>query len=96
MVGGSLDAAKSALNSAHMALGAVTQQYEEQIPAGQVLSQDPAANVQKRAATPINLLVSQGPKPLPVPAVVGQTQEAAVKALTDAGLTPVVATDQVN
>ncbi|MDN5670140.1 MAG: Stk1 family PASTA domain-containing Ser/Thr kinase [Renibacterium salmoninarum] len=96
MVGGTLDAAKTALNANHLALGTVTQKYDEQAPAGQVLSQDPAPETQKRAATQINLVVSQGPQPIPVPVVVGQTQDAAVKAITDAGLVPAVAPEQVN
>lgn len=96
LVGTQLDAAKTALNGAHLALGTVSQQYDEQAPAGQVLSQDPAAETQKRAATAVNLVVSQGPKPLPVPAVAGLTQDAAVKAITDAGLTPAVAPEQLN
>lgn len=96
MVGNTLDAAKAALNANHLALGAVTQKYDEQAAAGQVLSQDPAPETQKRAATPVNLVVSQGPQPIPVPSVVGQSQEAAVKAITAAGLKPAVAPEQVN
>nr|WP_281360580.1 Stk1 family PASTA domain-containing Ser/Thr kinase [Psychromicrobium silvestre] len=95
LVGSKLDAAKTTLSQNHLALGKVSQQYDEKVPAGQILSQNPAAGSQKRSNTPIDLLVSQGPKPISVPAVVGQTQDAASKALSDLGLKVVVAPDQV-
>jgi serine/threonine-protein kinase len=95
LVGGTLDQAKTALNGAKLALGNVTEQYDEQNPAGVVLSQDPAPDTQQRGATPINLVVSKGPTPIPVPNVVGRDKDDAVKALQDLGLNPQVAPDTV-
>ncbi|AJT40707.1 Stk1 family PASTA domain-containing Ser/Thr kinase [Psychromicrobium lacuslunae] len=95
LVAANLDAAKSQLNQNHLALGKVSQQFDEKVPAGQVISQNPAAGTQKRGATPIDLLLSQGPKPIPVPSVVGQTQQKANETLGGLGLKVVVAANQV-
>ena len=95
LVGGTLDQAKTALNGAKLALGNVTEQYDEQNPAGVVVGQDPAPGTQQRGATPINLAVSKGPTPIPVPNVVGRVKDDAVKALQDLGLNPQVAPDAV-
>ncbi len=86
-----LDPAKSALNEAGMALGQVAETYDEAAAAGTVLAQEPLSGVQVRRGTPINLTVSKGPEPLPVPDVRGQEQGAAVQAIEAAGLSAVVA-----
>ncbi|MET3369847.1 UNVERIFIED_CONTAM: serine/threonine protein kinase/beta-lactam-binding protein with PASTA domain [Jeotgalibacillus campisalis] len=96
LTGGTLDEAKIALNSAEMALGNVTQAFDEKIPAGVVISQDPAKGTEVRHGTPVSLVVSKGPQPIPVPDVRGLTQDAAVKAIQDAGLKAVIAPETVN
>jgi len=57
---------------------------------GIVLDQDPAAGVTALRGTTVTLNVSSGTKPVVVPRVVGQTQGAAVQALTALGLKPVL------
>jgi len=57
---------------------------------GIVLDQDPAAGVTALRGTTVTLNVSSGAKPVVVPRVVGQTQGAAVQALTALGLKPVL------
>jgi serine/threonine-protein kinase len=94
--GKSLDDAKNTLNGAEMALGTVTETFSESGPAGTVLAQDPAADTPARRGTPVNLTVSKGPEPIPVPDVRGQEQGAAVKALEAAGLKAVIAPETVN
>ncbi|UKA51440.1 Stk1 family PASTA domain-containing Ser/Thr kinase [Arthrobacter sp. FW305-123] len=96
LAGGTLDEAKIALNAAEMALGNVTQAFDEKVPAGVVLSQDPAKGTEVRHGTPVSLVVSKGPQPIPVPDVRGLAQDAAVKAIQDAGLTAVIAPETVN
>ena len=96
LTGGTLDEAKVSLNSAEMALGNVTQAFDEKIPAGVVISQDPAEGTEVRHGTPVSLVVSKGPQPIPVPDVRGLAQDAAVKALQDAGLKAVIAPETVN
>jgi beta-lactam-binding protein with PASTA domain/serine/threonine protein kinase len=96
LTGGSLAEAKIALNAAEMALGNVTEAFDEKVPAGVVLSQDPAKGTEVRHGTPVSMVVSKGPQPIPVPDVRGLGQDAAVKALQDAGLTAVIAPETVN
>jgi len=59
-------------------------------PTGIVLEQDPAVGVTAVRGTTVTLSVSSGAKPVVVPRVVGQTQGAAVQALTALGLKPVL------
>ncbi|MDQ0756811.1 Stk1 family PASTA domain-containing Ser/Thr kinase [Arthrobacter sp. B3I4] len=95
LTGKPLDAAKTALNGAGMALGPITEIYDEAAAAGTVLAQDPAKGTPARHGTPVGLTVSKGPKPIPVPDVRGKDQDAAVKTLQAAGLKPVVAPEPV-
>ncbi|MCW1249536.1 PASTA domain-containing protein [Acaricomes phytoseiuli] len=95
-VGQDLQAAQAALENGDLALGQVTEQYDENIPVGQVISQNPSAGEQRRAGSKVDLVASQGPRPIPVPGVVGKTQDAAITALQAVDLTPVVAPEQVN
>jgi beta-lactam-binding protein with PASTA domain len=59
-------------------------------PKGVVIDQQPVAGVTAVRGTKVTLNVSSGQKPVVVPKVVGQTQGAAVQALTKAGLKPVL------
>ncbi|MET4542449.1 beta-lactam-binding protein with PASTA domain/serine/threonine protein kinase [Arthrobacter bambusae] len=95
LTGGTLDEAKTALNAAEMALGNVTEAFDEKVPAGVVIAQDPAKGTEVRHGTPVALEVSKGPQPIPVPDVRGKAQDAAVKALQDAGLKAVIAPERV-
>ncbi|MDQ0679153.1 serine/threonine protein kinase/beta-lactam-binding protein with PASTA domain [Arthrobacter pascens] len=95
LTGKSLDQAKDELNHAEMALGNITEQFDEAVAAGVVLTQDPVSGTPARHGTPVNLTVSKGPQPLPVPAVVGQDQDDAVKVIEAAGLKAVVAPETV-
>jgi serine/threonine-protein kinase len=59
----------------------VVQQHDENVPAGTALGTDPAAGGQLSPDSPIKLIVSDGPAPVPVPDVTGRTFEEAVAAL---------------
>jgi len=78
--------AGEALVAAELTLGAVTEAFSAAVPAGQVISQNPAAGVMLAAGTPVNIVVSKGPETVTVPNVVGMTQAAAGTALTGVGL----------
>lgn len=95
LAGLNLDQAKDALAGAEMALGQVSQKYDEQAPAGTVISQAPAKDTPVRHGTAVALVISKGPQPLPVPDVRGMDQASATKAITEAGLTPKVASEAV-
>ena len=59
-------------------------------PKGTVVDQEPLAGVTAVRGTTVKLSVSSGLKPVVVPRIVGQTQGAAVQALTKVGLKPVL------
>jgi serine/threonine-protein kinase len=59
-------------------------------PKGTVVDQEPLAGVTAIRGTTVKLSVSSGLKPVVVPRIVGQTQGAAVQALTKLGLKPVL------
>jgi eukaryotic-like serine/threonine-protein kinase len=96
VTGRTLTDAKAALTGAKLAAGAVTETYNEKTPAGVVLSQAPAAGTEHRGGTKIDLVVSKGPKPIPVPNVVGEGREKAAADVTALGLVPVIAPEEVN
>jgi serine/threonine-protein kinase len=96
LTGKSLDEAKTALNGAGMALGKISETFDESEPAGTVLAQAPRSGNPVRHGTPVDLTVSKGPQPIPVPDVRGQDQADAVKAIEAAGLKAVVAPEAVN
>lgn len=91
-----LEAAASSLSDAGLTLGTVTEEYNETVAAGQVISQVPAPDAQLRANTPVAVTVSKGPAPVQVPSVVGKSTEEATRLLEAAGLKPQVAPERVN
>jgi serine/threonine-protein kinase len=95
LAGKTLDEAKTALNAAGMALGQIVETFDESAPAGTVLAQAPPSGTQVRHGTPVDLTVSKGPQPIPVPDVRGQEQGDAVQAIEAAGLKAVVASETV-
>jgi len=84
--GVTLAAAQTALTAAQLKLGNVLNLYDETVPAGLVLSQQPLGGASVAKNTAVDLIVSQGPAPVSVPSVVGFTQAAAESALLAARL----------
>ncbi len=95
LAGKSLDDAKTALNGAGMALGPVTETYDDTAAAGTVLAQQPPKDTPARHGTPVALTVSKGPQPIPVPDVRGKDADRAAEILQAAGLKPVVVPEPV-
>jgi beta-lactam-binding protein with PASTA domain len=87
VVGMTREAADSALAAADLRTGTVTEQFSETVPAGTVISQNPAAGTRVRRGSAVDLAVSKGPERVSVPDVVGMTEAAAEAALTTARLT---------
>jgi beta-lactam-binding protein with PASTA domain len=88
VVGQTRGAATSAINVARLTVGKITLMASATVPAGSVISQDPAAGTSVPPGSPISLVVSSGSTALiAVPNVVGQIQGAAIAALNVAGLT---------
>jgi beta-lactam-binding protein with PASTA domain len=74
------------ITSEGFVVGTVTQQASSVIPAGSVIAQSPAPGTPLNPGSAVNLVISTGPAPVPVPNVVGQTQAVATAAITTAGL----------
>jgi len=85
-VGMSQTEAETAVTSAGLAVGTITQQYSDTVPAGDVISQDPAAGASVVIGTAVSFVVSLEQQMVTVPDVVGQLQADAEAAITDAGL----------
>ncbi|HVA20227.1 MAG TPA: Stk1 family PASTA domain-containing Ser/Thr kinase [Solirubrobacteraceae bacterium] len=87
VTGQSLPAAETALTSAGLTLGTVTQRVSASQAQGTVLSQSPAAPSTLPTGGKVNLVVAQAPKEVAVPHVEGKTEVAATAALEKAGFT---------
>lgn len=95
VTGGSVKEATTELEDAQLKIGDVTRQFNEKVPAGTVLSQNTAAGEERRRNTGVDVVVSQGPRPIDVPSVAGEDQQSAEKTLSDAGLEPVISDRKV-
>ncbi|SDY48797.1 PASTA domain, binds beta-lactams, partial [Allochromatium warmingii] len=87
LFGQTLTQAESLLTSAGLTLGTVTEEYSVTVPAGQVIRQTPTASSVLQAGNVVAIWVSQGPAPVSVPDLFGQTLTQAESLLTSAGLT---------
>jgi serine/threonine-protein kinase len=85
VVGQPLGQAEQQIRGAGLAVGKVTKAYSETVAKGSVISADPAPGKALRPNTPVDLTVSKGPAPIPVPNVVGKTEADARSILTSAG-----------
>jgi beta-lactam-binding protein with PASTA domain len=79
-------AATVALTDAKLTVGAVTQDYDDKVAAGSVKSSSPKAGASVKPGTAVDLVVSKGPEPVPVPNVEGKKVGAAKTSLSTAGL----------
>jgi len=83
--GGTFAAAAAKLDAVQLSAAQV-EEFNDTVPAGQVLGSDPAAGAQVPRGTAVAVRVSKGPDLVAVPAVVGATIEAASQALAAQGL----------
>ncbi|MET4053444.1 beta-lactam-binding protein with PASTA domain/tRNA A-37 threonylcarbamoyl transferase component Bud32 [Frigoribacterium sp. PvP054] len=82
-------AASAALTSAGFVVASEPQaDFSPVVPSGQVARTDPDASTRVQKGSTITLVVSQGPRQLTVPTVVGETESAASDALSDFTLEP--------
>ena len=84
LTGVPLAEARSRLEAVQLAAG-VTEQHDEAIPAGVVMSVGTPPGTQVPRGTAVPLVVSSGPAPVPIPDVRGQRGTAATSALQAAG-----------
>jgi serine/threonine-protein kinase len=86
--------AEKAIVDAHLQLGEVTQEYDDSVPVGAVISASVEAEKMVKPGTVVDLVVSKGPAPVEITSFVGKPYEDAKKHYTDAGLKVVKAEDQ--
>jgi len=87
VVGQTQAAAQIAITGAGLTVGTITNTPSNTVPAGSVISQEPAAGTSVPQGSAVNLVVSSGVQGATVPNVVSQTQAAAQTAITGVGLT---------
>ena len=95
LTGMTLDKATAALQVQGLARGDVKQVYDDTILDGSVVRQAPADGRAPRGSA-VDLWVSKGHAPVPVPAVIGKDQHTAEQALKAAGFVPAVHTEYSN
>lgn len=84
--GQSLNAADAALAHVSLPTGTVTSAYSDTVKAGLVINSTPPAGSIVDHRTKINLVVSKGPAPIPIPNETGRPQQLATSTLRDLGL----------
>jgi beta-lactam-binding protein with PASTA domain/serine/threonine protein kinase len=82
--------AAAELGAAGFVVGAITEEYSETAPVGEVIGQTPLQGTDSRRNSTVDLVVSLGPAPVPVPDVAGRPEAEAVRLLEAAGLEPSV------
>ncbi|MEY4347779.1 MAG: hypothetical protein RIS43_198 [Actinomycetota bacterium] len=81
--------ATTALTTARLVAGSVTEEFSETEPAGTVLKSSPAAGEKLTLDSSVNLTVSKGPKPIKIPSVKGKVFTSAVSLLKKTGFSSV-------
>ncbi|MDO5048451.1 MAG: Stk1 family PASTA domain-containing Ser/Thr kinase [Actinomycetaceae bacterium] len=74
------------LKGAKLTRGDTTEEYHEQIPQGQLISQTPASGETVKHDSTVSVVMSKGREPITVPSVVGMTAEQAQQAISEVGL----------
>lgn len=80
------DKALAALTAGFLAVGEVTEAYDDDVASGLVVSQSVKAGAQVKKATPVDVVVSKGPAPVPLTDHAGEPFADAKTALEKAGL----------
>ncbi len=95
LVGVDQSEAEDLLAGQNLVRGEVSQAWDEEVPADEILSTSPAADAEVEPDTAVDLVVSAGPEPITVPDVTGATEAGATRTLQDAELTVTVTPDRV-
>ena len=83
--GMSEDAAQQALTNTHLAFGRAILKYDPKMAKGHVLRSIPAAQKQVRRGTAVDLVISNGPRPIHVPDFTGKPGSEAIHKLQKLG-----------
>jgi beta-lactam-binding protein with PASTA domain len=84
--GKNLIQAENALGDVDLQVGVVTDAYHERVPEGNVIEQNPRAGSEVPFGTRVDVTISLGPEPVPVPSLVGLSSDEASAVLLNAGL----------
>jgi eukaryotic-like serine/threonine-protein kinase len=82
-----LDEATTELEDAHLEVGETREEASEEVPEGEVISQDPPADERVDRGSEVDLVVSTGPEVVTVPDVINQPEDSAIAEIRSAGLT---------
>jgi len=85
VAGMSVDDATAALSDASLTVGASTSAYDPNVGKGFVITTNPVPRTPLKRDQPVTLVISKGPAPVPVPAVVNQPAKDVLKQLTALG-----------
>ena len=88
VTGKTIEEATAILKEAGFELGTTDQKYDDKVPAGQIVGQDPKAGDKREKGSKVNVTVSQGVAQITVPDVKGLDAEKAKQAIKDKGLVP--------
>ena len=88
VTGKTVEEATAILKEAGFELGTTDQKYDDKVPAGQIVGQDPKAGDKREKGSKVNVTVSQGVAQITVPDVKGLDAEKAKQAIKDKGLVP--------
>jgi eukaryotic-like serine/threonine-protein kinase len=84
-----IEKAKSAIQEAQLSLAEIVRRYDAEVPAGRVIGLKPAGAMLPKG-TRVTLVVSKGPKPVPIPDVRGKSEARAGEILDAKGFDVVV------
>ena len=84
------------ITTAGLVAGNITQQNDNTVPAGDVISQNPAAGAMVAPGSSVDLVISLGPAMIVTPNVVGLSEAQATLAVTTAGLVVGAVTQQAD
>ncbi|AZA08911.1 PASTA domain-containing protein [Corynebacterium pseudopelargi] len=81
-----IDDVTAALQQVTLSVASQQQEYDNDVPVGQVIATDPKAGTVVPANSQVRLKISKGPAPVKIPSVRGESAEQARKKLESAGL----------
>ena len=84
--GDPLEAARTAITEANLLVGVITEDWDPDVPAGSVASTEPAAGDELKPGTPVDIVVSKGPKPVRLANYAGSSASEVQAELEAAGL----------
>jgi serine/threonine-protein kinase len=81
-----LEAAKEAITAANLIVGVMTEDWDPEVPIGSVASTEPAPGEELKPGTPVDLVVSKGPKPVKLANYAGSPADEVRAELEAAGI----------